>query len=92
MTIEPIMSRSVYYCEPDQTLEHAAAEMWEHDCGCLPVCATNGVSWQATFARLWPRGSDAQLSYGQRIVDGPPFSIDDALGRAPARGCAPLVA
>ena len=42
MTIEPIMSRSVYYCEPDQTLEHAAAEMWEHDCGCLPVCATNG--------------------------------------------------
>ena len=42
MTIEPIMSRGVHYCEPDQSLEHAAAQMWEHDCGCLPVCAANG--------------------------------------------------
>jgi hypothetical protein len=37
-------------------------------------------------------GSDAALSYGRRIVDGPEFSIDDAFGRAIAPGCAALVA
>lgn len=42
MTIEPIMSRVVHHCQPDQTLDHAAAQMWEHDCGCLPVCAGDG--------------------------------------------------
>jgi CBS domain-containing protein len=42
MTIEPLMSRLVQHCGPDDTLEHAAAKMWEHDCGCLPVCAGDG--------------------------------------------------
>jgi CBS domain-containing protein len=39
MTIEPIMSRDVHYCRPDDMLDYAASQMWEHDCGCLPVCA-----------------------------------------------------
>jgi CBS domain-containing protein len=39
MTIEPLMSRRVQQCRPDHTLDHAASLMWEHDCGCLPVCA-----------------------------------------------------
>jgi CBS domain-containing protein len=39
MTIEPIMSRDVHYCRPDDTLDYAASQMWQHDCGCLPVCA-----------------------------------------------------
>jgi len=42
MTIESIMSRPVHYCGPDHTLDTAAAQMWEHDCGCLPVCSGNG--------------------------------------------------
>lgn len=43
-------------------------------------------AFKARFARLWPAGSDAAVSYGRRIVDGPDFSIADALGRsAPAR-------
>ena len=42
MTIEPLMSRHVRQCRPDQTLDQAAALMWEHDCGCLPVCADAG--------------------------------------------------
>jgi CBS domain-containing protein len=44
MTIEPIMSRHVRHCRPEDTLDHAAAQMWEHDCGCLPVCSDNGES------------------------------------------------
>jgi CBS domain-containing protein len=39
MTIEPLMSRQVHQCRPDQTLDYAASQMWEHDCGCLPVCS-----------------------------------------------------
>ena len=42
MTIEPLMSRHVHSCRPDQTLDYAASQMWEHDCGCLPVCAGDG--------------------------------------------------
>ncbi len=44
-------------------------------------------AWDAEFERLWPAGSPAHVSYRRRIVDGPDFSIDDALGRAPLRGC-----
>jgi CBS domain-containing protein len=39
MTIETLMSRDVHHCRPDQTLDYAASQLWEHDCGSLPVCA-----------------------------------------------------
>jgi CBS domain-containing protein len=42
MTIESIMSRPVHHCDPQDTLDTAAAQMWQHDCGCLPVCSGNG--------------------------------------------------
>jgi CBS domain-containing protein len=42
MTIEPLMTRHVHYCRPDHTLDHAAAQMWDHDCGCVPVCVDDG--------------------------------------------------
>ena len=42
MTIEPIMSRDVHHCRPDHTLAYAASQMWEHDCGSLPVCTGDG--------------------------------------------------
>lgn len=41
MTIEPLMSRHVRYCRPDHTLDYAASQMWDHDCGALPVCVTD---------------------------------------------------
>jgi len=44
-------------------------------------------AWDASFARLWPAGSDAARSYGHRIVDGPDFSVDDALGRSSPSSC-----
>ena len=50
------------------------------------------AAWDATFARLWPHRSDAALSYGRRIVDGPAFSIDDALGRSAPAACIALAA
>jgi hypothetical protein len=45
-------------------------------------------AWITEFERLWPPGSAAHFSYRQRIIDGPDFSIDDALGRVPSHACA----
>ena len=44
MFVEDIMTRKVSYCTAGDSLERAAQLMWEHDCGCLPVCArSNGT-------------------------------------------------
>ncbi len=44
-------------------------------------------AWDAEFEQLWPETSAAYVSYRDRIVNGPDFSIDEALGRAPLRQC-----
>jgi predicted phosphodiesterase len=49
-------------------------------------------AWDAEFRRLWPEGSAAAVSYGRRIVDGPDYSIDDALGRVAPRACSAATA
>jgi CBS-domain-containing membrane protein len=38
MRIEQLMTKQVQSCSPTDTLERAAQLMWDHDCGCLPVC------------------------------------------------------
>lgn len=42
MRIEEVMCRDVQYCRPEDSLERAARLMWEHDCGCAPVCTGEG--------------------------------------------------
>jgi CBS domain-containing protein len=44
MRVEQIMTRQVSSCSPDTSLAEAAQLMWDHDCGCLPVCTGNGAS------------------------------------------------
>jgi CBS domain-containing protein len=45
MQVNAIMTRQVQSCRPDDSLEYAAQLMWDHDCGCVPVCeASDGVS------------------------------------------------
>ena len=50
------------------------------------------AAWNARFAELWPAGSAAAISYGARLVDGPNFVVDDALGRTTAAACSLLAA
>jgi CBS domain-containing protein len=38
MRISQVMTPSVQSCRPGESLERAAQVMWEHDCGCVPVC------------------------------------------------------
>jgi len=40
MRIDQIMTRDVYTCRQEDSLERAAQLMWDRDCGCLPVCAS----------------------------------------------------
>ncbi len=44
MDVEDLMIRQVHSCRPEDSLEHAARLMWDHDCGCLPVCSGDGVN------------------------------------------------
>lgn len=39
MHVNELMAKQVQSCHPDDTLDRAALLMWEHDCGCVPVCA-----------------------------------------------------
>jgi CBS domain-containing protein len=42
MKVENLMSREVQACRAEDTLNHAAQLMWEHDCGAIPVVDSLG--------------------------------------------------
>jgi CBS domain-containing protein len=42
MKIEEIMQRDVKVCTQDDSLNTAARLMWDNDCGCVPVIASDG--------------------------------------------------
>jgi CBS domain-containing protein len=44
MRVEQLMARPVQLCRPTDSLASAAQQMWDHDCGCLPVVSSNGES------------------------------------------------
>ncbi len=44
MRVENLMTRQVQWCKGDDSLEQAARLMWDHDCGCIPVCSGDGVN------------------------------------------------
>lgn len=74
----------------------AAARVYGADAAGLYVDALavhfDANAWSQQFSALWPHGSAAAVSYGARIVDGPDFSLDDALGRTRAAACSALAA
>ena len=39
----------------------------------------DGDAWQREFLRQWPAGSDAHLSYFDRIKRGPAYPPSDAI-------------
>jgi hypothetical protein len=44
----------------------------------------DAAAWQRRFLAQWPAGSDAHLSYYQRIVSGPRYNVGQALRRRAA--------
>ena len=43
MRVQDVMAKGVVSCHPDANLAAAAALMWEHNCGQLPVVGDNGT-------------------------------------------------
>jgi CBS domain-containing protein len=44
MFVKQLMTTQITSCSPGDPLDHAARLMWEHDCGCLPVCVADGAN------------------------------------------------
>lgn len=42
MRVEKLMTKDLQACTPEDTLDDVAQRMWDGDCGCLPVCASDG--------------------------------------------------
>ncbi len=42
MTVERLMTKDVSTCTPEDSVARAAQIMWERDCGCVPVVASDG--------------------------------------------------
>lgn len=43
MRVQDVMTPEAIVCQANDTMEHAARLLWEHDCGCLPVVDEDGV-------------------------------------------------
>jgi CBS domain-containing protein len=43
MRVKDIMKTPAYTCYPDTDLGTVAAQMWEHDCGFIPVVGASGT-------------------------------------------------
>ena len=79
MTIEPLMSRDVYRCRPDDTLSDAAVELWERDCGSLPVCGDDGAGTSQVIGMLTDRDiCMAALFQGKPLHE---LKVADAMSR-----------
>jgi CBS domain-containing protein len=79
MRITEIMSRDVHSCRPDHTLDYAAAQLWEHDCGSLPVCASDGESEPRVIGMLTDRDiCMAALFQGRPLHE---LKVADAMSR-----------
>jgi CBS domain-containing protein len=44
MKVEDVMTKDVQFCTPDTNLAAAAMQMWDHDCGTIPVVNDNGTA------------------------------------------------
>jgi CBS domain-containing protein len=55
MRVQDLMTRQAQTCRPDDSLERAAEIMWNHDCGCLPVCTGGNGSARRTVGVITDR-------------------------------------
>jgi len=53
MRVDDIMNKHVQTCRPDDSLQFAAQLMWDHDCGCVPVCGSHYLREAATSTQAW---------------------------------------
>lgn len=77
MRIQDVMVKTVASCRPDANLATAAALMWEHGCGLLPVVDDQGKVTGVITDR------DVCIALGTRNQRGSEVKITDVAYRAP---------
>jgi CBS-domain-containing membrane protein len=78
MHVEDIMSKNVQSCRPNDTLQHAAQLMWEHDCGCLPVCMP-GDGTQRTVGVITDRDICMRAMFSSKPLQE--LRVEEAMAR-----------
>jgi len=80
MTVKEVMTKPVTACRLDTNLAEAAALMWEHNCGILPVLNENGKLAGVVTDR------DLCIALGTRNVPSSELSVQDVVNHH-ARVC-----
>jgi CBS-domain-containing membrane protein len=78
MQVEELMSKEVQCCDADDSLEHAAQLMWDHDCGCLPVCDHSDGGHRAVGAITDRDICMCALFQGRSLTD---LKVGDAMAK-----------
>lgn len=83
MRVQDLMTTAPAICLPHDALHRAAALMWEHDCGCLPVCTPGTRQVEGII-------TDRDICMAAYIRRQPLMDITVAEAmRRPVRVCAP---
>ena len=78
MRVQDVMNKTVASCHPDANLAVAAALMWEHNCGQLPVVNDEGKVSAVITDR------DICIALGTRNQRACEVKVGDVIGRAAA--------
>jgi CBS domain-containing protein len=77
MRVDELMNQHIQTCRPEDSLQHAAQLMWDHDRGCVPVCSGDG------FERTIGVITDRDICMGA-LFQGKPLQdlrVSDAMAR-----------
>jgi CBS domain-containing protein len=79
MRVADLMTKQVQSCGPDDSLERAARFMWDHDCGCLPVCTIDGNGANRTVGMITDRDICMSALFQRRALRE--LRVRDAMAR-----------
>jgi CBS-domain-containing membrane protein len=79
MRVQDVMTRQTQACRPEDTLERAAQLMWDHDCGCLPVCTGGTDGPQRTVGMITDRDICMNALFQRKSLHE--LRVSDAMAR-----------
>jgi CBS domain-containing protein len=79
MQVKDVMTTAPICCSPDETIEHVAELMREHDCGVIPLCDANGLAGIVTdrdvVCRAVAGGRIAAARSVREIMTAPVYTV-----------------
>ena len=86
MRVEELMTKAFQSCRPEDSLEHAAQLMWEHDCGSIPVCAPSGDALERAIGMITDRDICMNALFRSKPLRE--LTVGDAMSKE-VRACRP---